>query len=352
MTDASPPVALALLNWNGWRLTIPCLESLAELKYPQPGLFLCDNNSSDESVPRIVEWAKGRGWSVRTIEHRMNGMESAAFAQDEPRLMILRSPENRGFAGGTNMAMRYALASPRRYRYVWVLNTDTTVDPAALNLLVQAMEDHRDAASAQSLLVSARNPELLDSAGMRLYARGGSSDMLQGQARSELAKLAGTRDVVPVFGCCAAAALYRVESLRQYGLFDEMFFSGFEDVDLACRLQRHGKGSLLVARSIVFHIGGPSRKRGKKGWMGWLGHRNKLSLVARWYPRLVALPILLFGIPRAFFAALRLAGITLRDWRTLVVTTYREMVGGAPAATRRKVFRLGTKGVLVEVESG
>jgi len=341
-----PPVALALLNWNGWSLTIACLESVAALRYPTVGLFLCDNASTDDSVLRILEWAKARAWSARTIDHHQDGTEAEAFEGESTRLMIVRSPVNRGFAGGSNLAMRYALASPQRFRHVWALNTDTTLDPDSLNILVDVMEDSPTTGSAQSLLVSARDPDIVDSAGMRLLRRGGSIDMLQRRPRSDLKKFAGGRDRLSVFGCCGAAALYRVSSLKDDGLFDEELFSGFEDVDLACRLQQAQRPAVLAIESVVFHIGGPSRKRGKRGRLGWMGHRNKALIVARWYPRLLGFAILAVGLPRAFVIALRFTEVTVSEWFDLVRRVLKEFIGGTPRKIRRKIFQLGTKGLL------
>jgi GT2 family glycosyltransferase len=347
VTDSQlPPVALALLNWNGWRLTIDCLESVSALRYPAIGLFLCDNASTDDSVRRILEWAKARGWSTQTIDHHKDGTEAQAFQGEQARLVLVRSAINRGFAGGTNVAIRYALASSRPFRYVWALNTDTTLDPDALRVLVGVMEDTPRAGSAQSVLVSARDKEVLDSAGMRLLRRGGSIDMLQRSPRSELHQIAGGRDRLPVFGCCGAAALYRVSSLNSVGLFDEGLFSGFEDVDLACRLQQADLTAVLAVRSVVFHLGGPSRKRGKKGRLGWMGHRNKAWIVARWYPRALGFVILAVGLPRALLVALRFPEVAISEWWQLVRKVVIEFIGGSPGRTRRRVFQLGTKGFL------
>lgn len=345
MSDAEqyPPVFLALLNWNAWRLTIDCLESVARLQYPEPGVVLCDNESTDESVEHIREWARSGGWGVEVVDHS-DGREGTSVP--ETRLLIVRSDRNRGFAGGTNLAIRYGMTSRRGYRYVWVLNTDTIVNPDALTLAVKALEQDPRAAAAQSLLIRARERSLLDSAGMRLLGRGGAVDMLSRKPVSELANLTGGRSVVPIFGCCAAAALYRISVLDQHGSFDELLHTGYEDVDLACRLQQNGYSALLAAQSIVYHLGGLSRDKKNKGLPWWRAHRNKLWIVARWYPRGLAVPILLFGLIRIFIASFRTPGITLVHWWSSLMTTVKQFKNGASGSMRRRLFRLGTAGVL------
>ena len=37
----SPRVEILLLNWNGWRDTVACLESVFALDYPEFGVTVC-----------------------------------------------------------------------------------------------------------------------------------------------------------------------------------------------------------------------------------------------------------------------------------------------------------------------
>ena len=54
-----PPVFVIVLNWNGWRDTIECLESLYRLDYPDYHIVVVDNGSTDGSVERICAWVDG-----------------------------------------------------------------------------------------------------------------------------------------------------------------------------------------------------------------------------------------------------------------------------------------------------
>ena len=48
-----PYVALVVLNWNNAGDTLRCLASLEALTYPNYGLLVVDNGSTDDSVQRI-----------------------------------------------------------------------------------------------------------------------------------------------------------------------------------------------------------------------------------------------------------------------------------------------------------
>ena len=54
-----PKVAIIILNWNGWKDTIECLESVYQINYKDYDVVLVDNNSSDESIKKIKNLYRG-----------------------------------------------------------------------------------------------------------------------------------------------------------------------------------------------------------------------------------------------------------------------------------------------------
>ncbi len=52
MYNMNPQVTVVLLNWNGWKDTIECLESLYQIDYPNYDIILVDNDSDDDSIER------------------------------------------------------------------------------------------------------------------------------------------------------------------------------------------------------------------------------------------------------------------------------------------------------------
>ena len=58
--DAMPRVSIIILNWNGWKDTIECLESVYQITYPNYDVIVVDNGSENESVEKIKEYAEGK----------------------------------------------------------------------------------------------------------------------------------------------------------------------------------------------------------------------------------------------------------------------------------------------------
>lgn len=106
-----PIVAIIILNWNGLRDTLECLESLAMITYPNYELIVVDNGSTDGSA--------------------------ACLRARYPDIAIIENKENLGFAEGNNVG-KHALA--KRTHYVLLLNNDTIVAPAFLDALVTVAE--------------------------------------------------------------------------------------------------------------------------------------------------------------------------------------------------------------------
>ena len=60
MAETYPKVSVIILNWNGWTDTIECLESVYQINYSNYDIIVIDNNSKNESVERIKDYAEGK----------------------------------------------------------------------------------------------------------------------------------------------------------------------------------------------------------------------------------------------------------------------------------------------------
>src|SRR3990170_4180108 len=107
-----PNVVFVILNWNQGEITAECLESLQALTYPNYGVVVVDNGSTDGSQKII----------------------SSRF----PNITLIENGINLGFSEGNNVGIKYALLQCADY--VLLLNNDTVVSPDFLNELVEVAE--------------------------------------------------------------------------------------------------------------------------------------------------------------------------------------------------------------------
>jgi GT2 family glycosyltransferase len=266
--DSIARVYIIVLNWNGWRDTIECLESLFRLDYPDYEVVVCDNGSSDGSLEQIRRWARGeievearnpalaglisppipKPITIAEIDGGNGGVSDGAA---DPRLLFIQTGSNLGFAGGNNVALRYVLKLGD-FDFAWILNNDTVVRPDALSHLVQRMGDRPDAGICGSTLIYYDDPAKVQTWGGAIYnhwvARGGYlGNFASPMPLPEASEVERKLDYV-----VGASMLVRKEFLQQVGLMDEAYFLTFEETDWATRAK--GRFTLAYAPgSIVYH---------------------------------------------------------------------------------------------------
>lgn len=206
-------VAVVVLNWNGWRDTVACIQSLKQLDYPDFRIWAVDNASSDDSIERMRE----------------------AF----PDLDILESGANLGFGGGCNVGMRRALDAGADY--IWLINSDTRVAPDALSRMVEQAEAFPRAGAVGSVIYE------MDAVDRVQVWGGGLVNLWLGQSHHRMTP--GSVDFVS-----GASMLLRSEALLDVGFFDDQtFFMYWEDTDLGFRLRKAGWQLAVAARAKVWH---------------------------------------------------------------------------------------------------
>src|ERR1700694_2988487 len=113
-----------LLNWNGWKDTIECLESVFRLNSPDFRVVVCDNASADGSLEKIKQWARGElpaesanpllshltlppfPKPILYCELTREEAESGTATHSCP-LTLIQNGANVGFAAGNNVGLRY-----------------------------------------------------------------------------------------------------------------------------------------------------------------------------------------------------------------------------------------------------
>ncbi len=295
---STPAVFIVVLNWNGWRDTHACLESLAGLAYPNAHVVVVDNASEDGSEARLRELY--------------------------PVLTLLQSGANLGFAGGNNVGLRYALANGAEY--VWLLNNDTLVEPDALTALVDKMQREPDLGLCGSTLLYEAERNTVQALGGARYNRwlGTVEHIGQHQPRTQsVDERAVEKQLSYLIG---ASILASRAFLEQVGLLQDDYFLYFEELDWAARTR--GTFRLgYASRSVVYHkegssIGGTDRAKTTKSYTAdHYALKNRVRFTRRFYP--YALPTVYLGLGMALLNRLR-----RRQWNRVVLVARIMLRGG------------------------
>ncbi len=220
-----PKVGIIVLNWNSWRETMDCVNSLQHLEYPNYAVYTVDNASSDGSEGRLRAW--------------------------NPTLRIIQSGANLGWAGGNNTGIRIARADS--CYHIYLLNSDTTVRPDTLTLLLEAAE-HPNAASVGSLVVSEADPNWVEFGGCYIDPRTRFPRQIHCML-NEMDRAAGPQPIVAVKGC---SMLLTNAALDRVGLFSEDYFLNYDETDWCYRASALGMSHYFVPAAVVAHKGAVS----------------------------------------------------------------------------------------------
>jgi len=217
-------VTAVVLNWNGLDDTLACVRSLLAVEVP-----------GDVALDVVV------------VDNGSRQSPAAALREAAPQIPILFTGRNLGYAGGNNVGLRHALACGSDF--VWVINNDAVVEAGALAPLLTAAARLPHAGVFGSKILRADDPSRLWVAWGRVTWRQ-SLVAFEGEDAPDGPSFDGEHEVEWIPGC---ALLFRAQTLREVGLFDESFFAYHEDVDWAARARGAGWSSCYVGGSRVVH---------------------------------------------------------------------------------------------------
>ena len=189
-------VIIPNLNGAGWlRDSIESIWAQTEQDFE---LIVIDNGSTDES---------------REIARSYRGRD---------RYTLIENDRNTGFSHAVNQGIAIA-----RGEYVALFNNDAFAEPDWLAELLKAAAADPKIFAVSSLMLRYYEPELADDAGDYMTILGFACKRGDGLKASRYQK------PCRVFSACGGAALYRRSILDKIGVFDELFFAYYEDVDLS-----------------------------------------------------------------------------------------------------------------------
>jgi GT2 family glycosyltransferase len=247
--DAPGDIAILIVNWNACADLRRCLASLQAQTDRAFEVVVVDNGSQDDSC--------------------------AMVRREFPAVRLLPTGENLGFAEGCNRGLA-ATTQP----WVFMLNNDTCVEPAAVAALRQAARAGGPRLGMlQARIVLMDQPHLTNSTGVLLRRSGEFID------RDFAAPLRPEDTPEEIFCVSAGAALYRramLEAVRlPSGVFDASFFMYYEDVDLGWRARLAGWHAEYVPDALIYHRFHGSQSQQKQAFVASHCHANKIRTLLK-----------------------------------------------------------------------
>ncbi|HVH15854.1 MAG TPA: glycosyltransferase family 2 protein [Candidatus Angelobacter sp.] len=248
-----PRIAVMVLNYNGVRFILPCLDSLTRQSLKRFKILVIDNGSTDGSIDLIRE--------------------------RYPQIEILKNGRNLGFAEANNVGIRRVLDQTD---YVMLLNNDTVLEPDAIERMVNAAESDNSIGIVGPLI---RDLDSRDKA----VELGLGCDVL-GYPINNLCALISDTAPHPFYvaGC---AMMIKSDVITTIGYLDPSYFIFVEDLDFCWRARLAGFEILAVPTAIVYHKSGGTVPGGvvrteshvTTSFRLYLTHRNRMKTILKNY---------------------------------------------------------------------
>ena len=318
------PIAVLILNWNGWADTLECLESVFRLNPAPVRVVVCDNGSSNGSMGKIISWAEGRlnvvtpkgplrnlSWPpmekpIPYVTHDRRIAEAGGSREDDRcRLTLIQNRENLGFGGGNNVGLRYLLARGD-VNSVWLLNNDTVVPPDTLAHLLETRVGLPNSCIVGATVVKYDDPNVIEiQCGTRFGRWFGNRDRI-GQGRRIDDPLDPESVIAAVDYVYGASMLVSIDFLKTVGLMSERYFLYYEEFDWALRAadQYHAG---YAPNALVYHkkgrsIGTSHKFQTRSLMADYYSKRNRIRFAATYLPIYVPLFILVNLFAAIYFA--------------------------------------------------
>lgn len=216
-TEENPLVYIIIVTWNSLRQLEYCLPTVTGTDYSNYKILVVDNHSDDGSIDYV--------------------------RKNFPQIEVIQNRKNRGYAGGNNDGIRYALVSGARF--VAIINPDIKVD-------------HRWIGAAVKMAQADPSVGIVGFNVIGEYSYTNDKD-----EQFEIAKANYNDPIVKEVSSntvlCGMALFCRSSMFKAIGLFDEKYFCYGEESDLESRVRRAGY-KIVRINIPIWHEGEGSSK--------------------------------------------------------------------------------------------
>lgn len=206
-------VGVVLLNWNNFDETSECLRYLQKSEYANVATYCIDNGSTDDSVSKL--------------------------RQSNFNCKIIELNENLGFAGGCNVGIQRALDEGAQY--ILLINSDIRLEEMTISEMVESAETY-DAGITGSILKSP-NSELQYAGGRINTITIDTKHITEVQRQSPY----------PTEYVTGALMLIKSECIEEYGMLNESYFFGFEDVEICWWARKNDWPVIVTPHANAIH---------------------------------------------------------------------------------------------------
>ena len=300
----SEKIGVVIVTYGSSDVILDCLASLEASTYPDLKIVVCDNASPDDTRVVVEEFANTLKLDfLQASPGDYENLNSTA----PPRLTLISSPENLGYAGGVNLGLDYLMKS-NDVGCFWILNPDSVVQPDTATAYAKAIarSDGCGLMTGRTLYYGEGGMIQSDGGWVNLWT-GVCKNLNQGKMQQDVSM----PDIGSVNFVSGANFIATRQFVEQVGNMREDYFLYYEEVDWAMR--RGNMALVLCPGAIVLHHGGTSIGSGTvrripSAFSNYFNYRNRMIFMRRFRP--AALPV------SYIYSLLKIVQLLLKGART------------------------------------
>lgn len=225
-------IGIVILNYKSSKLILKLLKDLEDIKEVKK-IIIVDNNSQDDSV--------------ETFKKVIN-----------KKIILIENKENRGYASGNNIGIKYLINNFKKINYITILNPDIEISNKNIFIILKNfLEKNKEAGIIAPLmflngkylesLISWKMPEKFDN----LFNCLGITKKIENifQRKKE-------KNVIP-----GSFLFFKKEIIENINYLDEGTFLYYEENILAQKLKKIKKKMLIVSNINYNHVHSSERKK-------------------------------------------------------------------------------------------
>lgn len=267
MNIKKPLISVITLNYNQTTVTCEFLTSLKDVTYDNLEVIVVDNASREDPTDQILN----------------------AY----PKAHLIKSDKNLGFTGGNNLGIEAAQGD-----FVFIVNNDTEVTADLFEQLLKPFQQNKSIGMVSPKIYFHHNPNIIQYAGFspvnpftgRNHGIGNKEEDRGQHNQSGYTNYAH-----------GAAMMVSREVIEKVGMFPEIFFIYYEELDWSAQITRAGYKIYYQAEASLYHK--ESITMGKESAIkAYYHNRNRILFMRRnstpWQMFIFTLFLCLFTIPK------------------------------------------------------
>jgi len=268
----TPLVSVVIVGYNAKHFLPECLGSLTKGTYKNIEILYIDNGSTDGTAGYIKKYYSN--------------------------ILLSKNSKNLGYSPAHKGILEKVKGDA-----ILLLNTDTIVEKNLLEELVKVLYEKKGIGAVQPKILMYPDTGKIDSIGAFFLLTG----FLYHVGYEKDSSLAIYNKPMEIFSTKGAIMLIKKEVLDKTGLFDNDYFTAFEDTDLCMRIWLAGYRILYVPSTKAYHIGGGTVMKMIRSFVIFHGEKNRIATyIKNLSPKYLfkVLPRLLIMLQLEFFAYL------------------------------------------------